>query len=116
MPNEMTAVRLLPLPTHSALESLIGLALVGLPFALGLGTAALVAGVVIGALVVGHALQALDGDVSVSAHHAADHGLALGMAGAAIVLATADVAAATIFGVAAALQLALNLTTRYVAR
>jgi hypothetical protein len=114
----MTAVRHVPFPLHAALEMLIGLALLGTPFALGLGTPALVVGVIIGALVVGHALPAVDGgrSVSIAAHHAADHGLALGMAGAALVLAAADATAAIIFGAAAALQLTLNLTTRYTAR
>jgi hypothetical protein len=115
---EMTALRLLPLPMHAALEMLLGLALLGVPFALGLSTAALAAGVVIGALVVGHALKMVDADrtTSVAAHHAADHGVALGMAGAAAVLAAIDPAAAVLFGAAAALQLVLNLTTRYTAR
>ena len=36
----MTALRLVSLPMHSALEMLIGLALLGLPFALGLPLAA----------------------------------------------------------------------------
>ena len=114
----MTAVRLLPLPMHSALEMLLGLALLGVPFALGLPTAALVASVVIGALIVGNALQTVDvrPGVSISAHHAADYGLVIGLAGAAAVLSSIDTRAALVFGAAAALQLALNLTTRYTAR
>ena len=113
----MTVTRLVSLPMHSALEMLIGLALLGLPFALELPLAALVAGVVIGALVVGHALQAVDASsISVAAHRAGDHGFALGMAGAAAVLATVDETAALLFGAAALLQLALTLITRYTAR
>ena len=114
----MTAVRLLPLPMHSALEMLVGLALLGVPFALGLGTPALVMGVVVGAIVVGNALQTVDTDrrYSVSAHHAADNGIALGLAGAALVLAASDEAGAVLFAAAAAVQLLLNLTTRYTAR
>ena len=114
---EMTALRLLPLPMHSALELLIGLALISAPFALGLSTPALVAGVIVGALVAGLALQAVEPErTSVSAHHAADYGVALGMAGAAIVLSTVDGSAGVLFGVAALAQLTLNLTTRYTAR
>jgi hypothetical protein len=114
----MSAVRHVPFPMHAALELLIGLALIGAPFALGLGTPALVAGVVVGALIVGHALPAVDGgrSMSVAAHHAADHGLAIGLAGAALVLALEEPAAGLLFGAAAALQLTLTLTTRYTAR
>ena len=113
----MTALRLLPLPMHSALEMLVGLMLIGAPFALGLSTPALVAGVVVGALVTGIALQAVGpGPFSISAHHAADHGIALGLTGAAIVFAPADTPAALMFGAAAVAQLALNLTTRYTMR
>jgi hypothetical protein len=116
--NEMTALRLVSLPIHSALEMLIGLALIGAPFALGLSTPALVAGVIVGAIVAGLALQAVEPSrtTSVAAHHAADHGLALGMAGSAVVLATVDGSAAVLFGAAALAQLALNATTRYTAR
>ena len=117
MSCEMTALRLLPLPIHSALEMLVGLVLIVAPFALGLSTPALVAGVIIGALVAGLGLQTMDPDSSsVSAHHAADHGIALGLTGAAIVFTTVDSAAAVLFGAAALAQLALNLTTRYTAR
>jgi len=116
----MTALRLVPLPVHSALEMMAGLLLMVAPFVLGTSAAGMVAGVVIGSLVVGMALQSLDtgprGALPVSAHHAADHGLALGMAGAAIVLASADGTAALVFAVAAVAQLTLTLVTHYSAR
>ena len=114
----MTAIRLLPLATHSALELLLGMALIAAPFALGLSTPAMVAGVVIGAVLVGLALQAVDPGTyhSVAAHHAADHGLALGLAAAAALLWTTDATAGILFGLAAVLQVSLNLTTRYTAR
>ena len=113
----MSALRLLPLPIHSALEMTIGLVLIAAPFALGLGTAALVAGVVVGALVAGLALQAADpATTSISAHHAADTGIVLGLLGAAIVFLAVDTSAGLIFGAAALAQLALNVTTRYTAR
>ena len=110
----MTALRLVSLSTHSALELMLGLAVMVLPFALGLSAAAMVAGVAIGALLVGLALQAADGHpYSVSAHHAADNGIAIGLAGAAVLVASVDGPAAVLFGAAAAVQLLLNLTTRY---
>ena len=115
----MTTLRLVPLPVHGALEMLVGLALMAAPFVLGLSTAGMVVAVVVGALVVGLALQSIETDrgvTSVSAHHAADLGVLVGMAGAAVLLATVDSTAAAVFGTAAALQLALNLTTRYSAR
>jgi len=113
----MTAMRLIPLPIHSALELVTGLVLMTLPFALGLGAAAMVSGAVLGALIAGHALQPLDTPgrppVPVSAHYAADLGLALGLGGAALILAAEDSTAAILFGAAAATQLVLNLATRY---
>jgi hypothetical protein len=115
----MTAARLIPLPVRSALELMIGLALIVVPFALGLPPAALVAGVGAGALVAGLALQAADPDrltVPVSALRAADHGLAIGLAGAAVLLGTVSQPAAVLFGAAAVALLVLTLTTRYVAR
>ena len=112
----MTALRLVPLQIHSAVEMVAGLLLMVAPFALGLSTAAMVSGVVIGALLVGIALQAIDGEgrtFSVSAHWAADYGLALGLIGAAVVIATVDTSAALLFGGFGLAQLGLNLTTRY---
>ena len=114
----MTALRLISLPTHAGFEMLIGLALMVLPFALGLSDATMVAGVVAGAVVFGLGLQAaeLDARSSLSAHHAADHGIALGLAGAAIVLATADSGAMILFAAAAVAQATLTFTTRYTSR
>ena len=116
----MTALRLVPLPLHSALEMMLGLLLMVAPFILGTSAVGMVSGVVVGALVVGLALQALDpgtrGALPVSAHHAADFGLALGMAGAAIVLAFADNTAAILFAAAAVAEMTLTLVTRYSSR
>ena len=114
----MTALRLVPLPLHSALEMLTGLALMTLPFALGLSTAGMLAGALVGALVVGLALQTVETgrSTSVSAHHAADLGIALGLAAAAVVFGAAGDAAGLLFAGAAIAQLALNLTTRYTLR
>ena len=117
----MPALRLVPLPIHSALEMLAGLALGVAPFALGLGTAAAFVGVIAGVLIVGLSLQSLDtgdgGGVHVAAHLAADQGLALGLAAAgAIMAATGDGVAAALFTAAAGLQLVLILVTRYSGR
>ena len=115
----MTALRLVPLPLHSALEMVAGLALMALPFALGLSTAGMLAGALVGALMVGLALQSLDVGPqapSVSAHHAADLGVSVGLAGAAVVFGAAGDATAWLFAGAALAQLALNLTTRYTLR
>jgi hypothetical protein len=97
---------------------LSGMALMVVPFALGLSTAGMLAGVVVGALIVGLALQALDvgRTTSVSAHHAADLGVAVGLGGAAVVFGAAGDPAGLVFGGAALVQLALNLTTRYALR
>ncbi len=116
----MTALRLVPLPLHSALEMMLGLLLMVAPFVLGTSAAGMVLGVVVGSLVVGLALQALDtgprGALPVSAHHAADFGMALGMGGAALVLTSVDNIAAILFAAAAVTQMALTLVTRYSAR
>ena len=116
----MTALRLIPLPVHAAIELMVGLAIMTAPFALGLSAAAMVTGVVLGALVAGLALQSVDTPggrtVPVSAHYAADLGIAIGLAGAAAILATEDTSAAALFGTAAIAQLALNLSTRYTQR
>jgi hypothetical protein len=112
-------LRLVPLQIHSALELFVGLALMALPFVLGLSAAAMVTGVVVGALVVGTALQALDTDgrpLPVSAHHAADFGLALGLLGAAIVMTTTDTGAALLFGAVGATLTLLASVTRYTQR
>ena len=119
---EMTALRLIPLPLHGALEMLVGMFLMAAPVALGLGPAPSVLGFVIGALAVGMALSSTAtssevgnrGTLSVSAHHSVDYGLVTGLLGTAAVLGLAGYDRATIVFAAAGLaQLALNLTTRY---
>ncbi len=115
----MTALRLISLPVHGALEMLLGLALMTLPFALGMSPAGVAIGVVAGAAVVGLSLgvAAPSGDrpaPSIATHHAFDQGLATGMLGAAVVLAAAGQRAGAAFLTIAGLaQLALTLTTRY---
>jgi hypothetical protein len=113
----MTALRLIPLPIHSALEMLVGLLLGVAPFALGLSTAAAFTAVIVGVLIVGLALQSIADDVRIGAHLAADQGLALGLAIAgAVMAATGDGPAAALFAGAAVAHLLLILATRYSAR
>ncbi|MTD43007.1 hypothetical protein GKE82_01465 [Conexibacter sp. W3-3-2] len=118
----MTAFRLIPLQAHGALEMLVGILTMVAPFALGFDPAGTVLAVVVGAALVGLALGSTTDErgvpaVPVATHHAADYGLAIGVGGAALVLGVAGdaVAGFTLAGIAA-LQLALNLSTRYSAR
>jgi hypothetical protein len=119
----MTALRLISLPAHAALEMFIGLTTMAAPFVLGFSPAGAIIGVSVGALFVGLALAASAPEgagrhpLSVASHYAFDYGLATGLIGAAAMVALAgDRAAAVFFAVAALAQLALNLTTRYSAR
>jgi hypothetical protein len=120
MSGVMTAFRLISLPAHGAFELAVGLGLMAAPFLLGFGGAGTLVAVVVGALVVGLALNAAvadSGAVDIAAHYAYDLGLAAGLMGAGVVLAIAgDATAALVFLGAAAAQLALNATTRYSAR
>jgi hypothetical protein len=116
----MTALRLISLPVHGALEMLVGFVLMAAPVALGLSPAAAVVGVIAGALIVSLALTSTGtefdgrGTMSVAAHHSIDYGLVTGLIGGAAVLGFAgDHHAAELFGLVALAQLALNLTTRY---
>ena len=114
---KMTAFRLISFGVHGALELVIGLALIAAPFALGFGPTATIAGVAIGALIVGLALSAATLEIdrgSVSGHHTYDWGAVLGMAAAAAVLAAVGESAAAVTFVAAGVAMAaLALTTRY---
>ncbi|MCW2991095.1 MAG: hypothetical protein JWM73_1689 [Solirubrobacterales bacterium] len=116
----MTALRLISLPVHGALEMLVGFLVMVAPIALGLSAPAAVIGIVIGTLLVGLALAAVDVEAEgrrplpIATHHSIDYGLVTGMLGAAVILGVAgDRAAAVLFAAAALLQLSLNLTTRY---
>jgi len=120
MSGAMTAFRLMSLPSHGAMELLIGLGLMAAPFVLGFGAAGTLVAVVVGTLVVGLALSAAVADtgaVDVAAHYAYDIGVVVGLLGAGVVVAAAgDGLAATTFLAAAAAQMGLNVTTRYSAR
>ncbi|HYF25414.1 MAG TPA: hypothetical protein VD931_06715 [Baekduia sp.] len=117
----MTAIRLIPLQLHGALEMLAGLLLMAAPFLLGFEPAGTVVAVAVGAVVVGVALSSAGTDpagarptLPVATHHALDHGLTLGLAGAAAVIAVdGDLVAGASLALIAALLLALTATTRY---
>jgi hypothetical protein len=102
----------LTLPAHGAGELLVGLALVGLPFALSLGAAPLILAMCAGALVTGIALA---GDaLGLGMHQALDQAAVAGLLGAAIGLAMAgERSGALLFGAAAAAELALLSGTRW---
>jgi hypothetical protein len=106
--------RRLTLTEHGVLELLGGLLLIGLPLVLGLGPVALMAGVGAGSLVAGLGLS--DG-LPISTHMAADFALAIGLLAAAVILSGAgEPIAATLLACAAAAELALTITTRWVRR
>jgi hypothetical protein len=113
----MTALRLISLPTHAALEMAGGFVLMAAPFLLGFSNAGLVVTVALGALIVGFALSAIPVEgrsVPISAHFAYDRGIAIGLLGGALMLGLADDVAASLFLAGAALvQVLLNVTTRY---
>jgi hypothetical protein len=113
----MTALRIFSLPTHGAIEFVVGLATMAAPFALGFGPAGMVAAFAIGALIAGLALSTgadQRGGLSIAAHFAADRGVTFGLLLSAILLAASDDRSAALYLVAAALTLSvLNVTTRY---
>ena len=89
----MTALRLISLPTHAALEMAGGFVLMVAPLLLGFSAAGLVVSVALGALIVGLALSAIPVEgrsVPISAHFAYDRGIAIGLLGGALVLGLAD--------------------------
>jgi hypothetical protein len=114
----MTALRLISLPAHGAAELALGVITLVAPFLLGMGTAGTIVAVVAGALIVGLALSTLDDrTLRVAQHHTYDYAALAALGVVAVVLAAAgDRAASLYFTAAMAVQLALNLTTRYSAR
>lgn len=117
----MTVLRLIPLALRSGLMMLAGTALIAAPFALDLGSAALVTAVAIGGLMVALALAGTDssgrGTLPVSAHAVYDRGIALGLVLVAVVFGVADQSeAALVFGAAGVAALIVTTITRYSAR
>ena len=114
----MTISRLISYPTHGAVELLVGLGIMAVPFALGLPVPAVITGVVIGALLFGLGVSATDtgerGTLPISAHAAYDAGIALGLALVGIVFGFVGSGLALAFFVVAGLiELGLASLTRY---
>jgi hypothetical protein len=106
----------LSVPTHGALELVLGLALLGLPFALDLGPVGLVLGVAAGVLVAGVGLAGADA-LPLQTHQLLDQALVAALLGATLALAVRqEVAGAVLLGAAAAAELALLATTRWTRR
>lgn len=110
----MTALRLITLPAHGAVEFALGLVAMVAPFALHFGPAGAAVSLLVGALLVGLALSTTDSSVRLSTHYAFDYAVAFGsLAGALMLGLSGDrVAMSALVGIAIA-QLALNATTRY---
>jgi hypothetical protein len=113
----MTALRLVSLPLHAALELLIGTLALLAPFALGFSLPGAVVAILVGVLAIGLAFDAAQEPRQLSAHLAADYGIAFAGVLVAIPLALAGDAAAALFLAGAGLaQLALTSVTRYSTR
>jgi hypothetical protein len=109
-----SVTRSISLSLHSALELLGGLALLAGPFLLGAGPAGLVAGVSLGALVVGLALAGPDA-LPVSAHQSFDLMLVAALAGGGLALTVSgELAGGLVLAVVGALQLMLVSLTRWI--
>jgi hypothetical protein len=112
----MSTARRISVPAHGALELLVGLVLLGLPFALGLGPVGLVAGVTAGVLVAGLGLAGGEG-LPLRAHQALDQAIVAALLGCALALAVrGDMAASILLGAGAAAELALLAGTRWTRR
>jgi hypothetical protein len=103
---------------HSAIELMVGSALVVLPFVLGFGGATVAFSVTTGALVIGLALTASEpgarGSLPLAAHAAYDWGFGVGLVGAGFVFGLIDGFAPMLFLLAAgAIELLLVTRTRY---
>jgi hypothetical protein len=114
----MTIARLISPALRSGLLMAAGTALIGVPFAIGLGAAPIVTGVVIGVLIVSLALAGTApsgrGTLPISAQAAYDRGIALGLLLIAVVFAFAsDTGAAVLFAIAGLGALIVTTITRY---
>jgi hypothetical protein len=117
----MSHSRHVSLAMRSSLLMTAGLGLIAAPFLLGLGAAALVSGVTIGAATVALGLAGTEssgrGTLSAAVHADYDRGLALGLVLAALMFAVAgEPVAALVFGTAGLAALIVTTLTRYSAR
>ena len=103
---------------HAALELVTAVALIAVPFAIGMSFNAAITAVVIGIVLFGLALSATGdgrGSLPVSAHAAYDAAIAFVLVGAAVVFGFAGETPALAFLLAAGVaQLTLNALTHYV--
>jgi hypothetical protein len=106
-------LRRLSLNEHGALETLVGLALIAAPFALGFGPAGLVASMAAGAVIAGLGLSE---GMPISSHMAADTAVALALLGVALLVSAGDAVAGGVLAAAAAGELALGAGTRWTRR
>jgi hypothetical protein len=112
----VTSTRKLSLPAHGAMELLVGLGLMALPFALGLGSAALVVGFIAGAAVAGLGLAGGD-SLPLRTHMALDQGAVTALIAAALALALhGQRSGALLLGLAAIAECALVAATRWTRR
>ena len=108
--------RVIPLYVHAAIETLAGPAVMVAPFVLGLGDAATIVGVVVGAFLLGLALQVPGPrrSISLSAHAGFDYVLAyFAVAGGVVAGLTGDVAGMSFLVGVGAAQALLTATTRF---
>lgn len=105
-------------PLHAAFELVTAVALIVVPFAIGMSFDAAVTAAVIGTVLFGLALSATGdgrGSLPVSAHASYDAAVAFVLVGSAVVFGFAGETPALAFLLAAGVaQLALNALTRYV--
>jgi hypothetical protein len=114
----MTVARLISPALRSGLLMTAGTALIGLPFAFGLGAAPIVTGLTIGVLIVALALAGTEtsgrGTLPVSAQAVYDRGIGFGLLGVGLVFGLAgDLGAALLFATAGVAALIVTSITRY---
>ena len=114
----MTIVRLISPGLRSALVLSAGLALISVPFMLGLEAAAVVTAVAVGVVMVALALSGTEpagrGTLPVSAQAVYDRGLAIGLIATAAIFALAGQLGATaVFATAGVATLVVTAITRY---
>ena len=114
----MTIARIISPALRSGLLMAAGTALIGVPFAVGLGAAAIVTGLTVGVFVVALALAGTAtegrGTLPISAQAVYDRGIAVGLLIVALVFGIAgDLGAALLFATAGVAALIVTSITRY---
>jgi hypothetical protein len=114
----MTIARLISPSLRSGLLMTAGTALIGVPFAVGLGAAAIVTGLAIGVVIVALALAGTAtgerGTIPVSAQAVYDRGIAIGLLVVGALFAFAgDLGGAALFATAGLAALIIASITRY---